>query len=180
MGNKVTCGIAALLTAFSAGSLCGQAAPAEPDPLNAAVQLGNGFLQRQLSIATSSMSEEDYAFRPTPDVRTFGQIIAHIAENNYFFCAVANGDSVPPVRDIEKTTAAKAEIERALTESDAYCAGVFASMTADKARGMVQFGRSRHPAMAVLMFKSFHNSLHYGNVITYMRLRGKVPPPSAL
>lgn len=180
MGNTVTCGIAALLTALSASTLRAQAAPAEPDPLNAAVRMGNGFIQRQLSIATSRMSEEDYAYKPTPEVRTFGQIIAHIADNNYSFCAVANGDSVPPVRNIEKTKTTKVEIERALTESDAYCAGVFASMTDERARSMVQFGSSRHPAMAVLMFKSYHNSLHYGNVITYMRLRGKVPPPSAL
>lgn len=180
MRNTVICGIAAILTTFSAASSGAQAAPAEPDPLNAAVRMGNGFIQRQLSIATGRMSEEDYAFRPTPEVRTFGQIIAHIADNNYAFCAVANGDSVPPVRDIEKTRATKAEIDRALAESDAYCAEVLAAMTDEKARTMVQFGTSRHPAMAVLMFKSLHNSLHYGNVITYMRLRGKVPPPSAL
>lgn len=180
MRNTVIRCIAAVLTALSAGSLGAQAAPAEPDPLNAAVRMGNDFLQRQLSIATSRMSEEDYAFRPTPEVRTFGQIIAHIADNNYSFCAVANGDSLPPVRAIEKTRTTKAEIERALTESDAYCSDILAGMTDEKARTMVQFGRSRHPAMAVLMFKSLHNSLHYGNVITYMRLRGKVPPLSAL
>ena len=180
MRNTIYCGIAAALAALSAGSLGAQAAPSGPDPLNAAVRMGHAFIQRQLSIATSSMSEEDYAFRPTPEVRTFGQIIAHVADNNYSFCAVANGDSVPPARDIEKTRTTKAEIELALAESDAYCAGVLAAMTDEKARTMVQFGRSRHPAMAVLMFKALHNSLHYGNVITYMRLRGKVPPPSAL
>lgn len=180
MGNTVICGIAAVLTAFSAASLGAQAAPAEPDPLNAAVRIGNDFLQRQLSIATSLMSEDDYAFRPTAEVRTFGQIIAHIADNNYSFCAAANSDSLPPVRGIERTRTTKAEIERALTESEAYCAGVMAAMTDEKARTMVRFGRSRQPAMAVLLFRSLHNSLHYGNVITYMRLRGKVPPPSAL
>ena len=176
--NLLTLGIAALLAALTAAPLHAQA-PVEADALDAAVRKGHGYVRRQLTIATSNMSEEDYAFRPTPEVRTFGQIIAHIADNNYGFCSQASGQT-PPVRDVEKRLHTKPEIDRALQESFDYCDRVYDTMTGARARVTVRFGRSELPAMAVLMFKSIHNSSHYGNVITYMRLRGKVPPPSAI
>lgn len=171
-------GVPALLAALTAAPLPAQA-PTQPDPLDAAVRKGHGFVRHQLTIATTRMSEEDYAYRPTAEVRTFGQILAHIADNNYGFCAQASGRA-SPVRDVEQRLRTKTEIDRALQESFDYCDRVYDTMTGARARATVQFGRSELPAMAVLMFKSFHNSLHYGNVITYMRLRGKVPPPSAI
>lgn len=173
----LTLGVPTLLAALTAAPLKAQAS-SQADPLDAAVRKGHGYVRHQLTIATSRMSEEDYAFRPTPEVRTFGQILAHVADNNYGFCAQASGQT-SPVRDVEKRLHTKGEIDRALQESFDYCDSVYDAMTGPRARATVRFGRSDLPAMAVLMYKSIHNSSHYGNVITYMRLRGKVPPPSA-
>lgn len=170
---------ATLILAVPAQRLGAQSDSVRADPMIAAVTKGNAFVRLQVTTAASKMSEEDYGFRPTPDVRTFGQLLAHIADNNYGFCAEAKGETSSPVRDVEKTHTTKAQIDSALAASFAYCDAVYASMTDAGSRSTVQFGRSRMPALAVLMYKSFHNSLHYGNVITYMRLRGKVPPPSA-
>lgn len=170
--------LGAVLVAAPAPAQTTTASPLQPDPFIVAVGMGNTFLRHQITAAASSMTEEDYAFRPTPDVRTFGQILAHIADNNYAFCSEARGESDPPVKNVEGTRTTKAEIDEALSASFEYCGTLYASMTDEKARALVQFGKRPLPALAVLMFKSFHNSLHYGNVITYVRLRGKVPPPS--
>lgn len=175
----ITVAVPLLLASFAGSPLLAQAPATPPDPFISAVTMGNVFLRHQVTTAASQMSEEDYAFRPTPEVRTFGQLVAHIADSNYLMCSEANGEATPPVRHIEKTRTTRAEIDTALAESFTYCAGVYATMTDAKAKSIVQFGKSRLPALAVLMFQSMHNSLHYGNVITYLRLRGKVPPPAS-
>jgi hypothetical protein len=83
------------------------------------------------------------------------------------------------VRGIEKSAATRADVLAAMAASFAYCDGVYAAMTQASARKTVPFMGSSLPALAVLIFRTHHLSLHYGNVVTYMRLRGKVPPSTA-
>ena len=169
-----------LLAVMAVTSLPAQTPPpaGQSDPFRANVRLAHNYLRHQLTTAASGMTEEDYAFRPTPEVRTFGQLLGHIADNNYQFCAEAVGKKAP-VPSVEKAKTTKADLDKALAESYAYCDGVYMAMTDSSAKAMVSFGNSPKPALVVLMFNSVHNALHYGNVVTYMRLRGKVPPPSA-
>jgi len=70
------------------------------------------------------MQAADYAFRPTPRVRTFAQLVGHLANNNYFFCAQAKGEKAPVTQDYEKLTD-KAALVKALNESLAYCDGAY-------------------------------------------------------
>ena len=83
------------------------------------------------------MPEADYSFKPVDTVRTFGQILAHVADSNYFYCARSKGEA-PPVPDgtLEKTATTKAAIVKALGESVAYCDGVYASLSAASAADM--------------------------------------------
>ena len=173
---------AAILTTLAASPLVAQAQPAAPsaaaevDPLTESIQTGAKHVRSVFTQAAEQMSEEDYAFRPTPEVRTLGEILAHVAGNNYWFCARATGEK-PPVSDVEKTATTRADIQKALAESFAYCEGAYAAMADDaKANAMVDFMGKPRPAVAVLNFRNYHAMLHWGNVITYMRLRGKVPP----
>ena len=66
------------------------------------------------------MPEEQYSFRPTPDVRTYGQLLGHVSNENYLFCAGALGEPNPNTADFEKTTS-KTELVKALKDSFAYC-----------------------------------------------------------
>jgi uncharacterized damage-inducible protein DinB len=131
-----------------------------------------------VTTAAEQMSDEDYAFRPTPEVRSFGQILAHIADTNFFFCSAAKGEKAP-LSGIEKTLPGRQEIQRTLRESFDYCDAVYAKATSD-ATATVEFNGKTRPPSVVLMFRNYHGLLHYGNVITYMRLRGKIPPSSQL
>lgn len=166
-----------LLAGLAAAPAFAQEKPAPQDPMVTAVSNANFYFGMQFTKVMGMMSEEDYAFRPTPEVRTLGQLLAHIADSNYHFCSAANREK-PAVQGIEKGKTGKAEIDAALSASFALCSRVLAAMTGDKGKAMVPFGKSPMPALAVVMYSSMHTSQHYGNVITYIRLRGKVPPPA--
>jgi uncharacterized damage-inducible protein DinB len=136
-------------------------------------------LKLWLTRSAALMDSADYAFKPTADVRSFGQLMAHVADKNYEFCSAALGVE-RPVRNLEKTRQQRAEIQQALAESFAFCETAYMGLTTAKANALVAFNGRPTPALSILLFLTMHNSLHYGNAITYLRLRGKVPPSTAL
>lgn len=150
--------------------------PPTIDAMAATIQLGAKHGARMFAVGAAQMSEADYAFRPTAEVRTFGQLVAHVADENYGFCAIALGEK-RPVTGIEKSRTTRTEILQALEESMQYCDKAFAGMSDSLQRGVERKLRGQPmPALAVLNFRNYHMMLHWGNAITYMRLRGKVPP----
>ena len=130
-------------------------------------------------VQTAEMLDDAmYAYQPTEDVRTAGQLLAHIANAQYFFCSTAAGTESPNEVNIEETATTKAEIVPALKDAFAYCDGVYASMTdAQGAEARSMFGNDL-TASGVLAFNTTHNYEHYGNLVTYMRMNGIVPPSS--
>src|SRR5688500_822413 len=104
---------------------CGEAAfsqeiKAEPDALVQSMQAGAQHIRAMFTQAVDKMSEADFAFKPTPEVRSFGQLLAHVAETNYYFCASALGEK-QPAANIEKTMTTRADITKALEASFVYC-----------------------------------------------------------
>ncbi len=120
-----------------------------------------------------------YDFRPTEDVRSLGQILAHVANAQYSFCSVASGQDSPLSENLEETATTKEQITAALADAFAYCDDVYASMTDERASAMVNLFGSEMAVAGVLAFNSMHNYEHYGNLVTYMRINGIVPPSSA-
>jgi uncharacterized damage-inducible protein DinB len=127
--------------------------------------------------AAEKMPEADYAFKPTPDVRSFGQLVGHVADASYLFCSAVLGEQ-PPVRGIEKSKSAKADLVQALKDGFAYCDKAYDGMTDAKAAEKVKFFGSERPALGVLDFNVVHDYEHYGNMVTYLRMKGIVPPSS--
>ena len=167
---------AAMLSALAAAPLLAQARPAQPDPMVESIQAAANHIRKMFTTAAEQMSEEDYAFKPTPEVRSFGQPLAHVAETNYWFCSTSVGEKAP-ASGIEKNKTTRAEIQKSLVESFEYCDRAYAAMSDDaKAKAMRTFMSAPFPALAVLNFRNYHSLLHWGNAITYMRRKGKVPP----
>ena len=155
--------------------------PAQP-PTAAAllVRLAQGAwagAKRNIVESADQMPEADYSFKPVDTVRTFGQVLAHVADSNYFYCARSKGEA-PPVADgtLEKTATTKAAIVKALGESVAYCDAVYASLTAASAADMVKAGDNQIPRVQPLFNNVSHNVEHYGNLVTYFRIKKMVPP----
>jgi uncharacterized damage-inducible protein DinB len=140
-------------------------------------------IRRNLSEAAAGMPDADYAFKPMPEVRSFGQLVGHIAVANFFFCSQAKGER-PPSMDFQKATD-KATLLKALQDSLAYCDGVYAETTDANFNQLVKIagpgggGGKEATRGSVLVFNTTHNNEHYGNVVVYLRLKGRVPPSTA-
>jgi uncharacterized damage-inducible protein DinB len=131
-------------------------------------------------IRTAEKVPEDlYAFKPTPDVRSLGQLIAHIADGNFGICGAASGMK-PTMSGVEKSTQGngKAAIQKALAASFEFCESAIASMDDKKGAEAVKSFLGMQPRLSVLAFNTSHVWEHYGNLVTYMRLKGIVPPSS--
>ena len=131
-----------------------------------------------LAKTAQKVPEDLYAFRPTPAVRSLGQIIGHVADANFSICATAAGEK-PPQSGFENGKTSKADLMKGLNDSIAYCDTVFATMNDMKGIETVKFfNGNQTPRLAVLAFNNSHCNEHYGNLVTYMRLKGIIPPSS--
>ena len=110
--------------------------------------------------------------------RRAGHPVGHIANANFMICGAATGEKGPGV-DFEKTATTKAALQKALAESFAFCDQAYAAMTDARGAETVTFFGGERARLSVLAFNTAHNYEHYGNIVTYMRLKGMVPPSSA-
>jgi uncharacterized damage-inducible protein DinB len=161
-----------------------QTPPAQPaDPLSAGAKRTYEIMKGYITRAAEKMPEEHYAFKPTPEVRSFGQLVGHLADAQYGFCAGAAGETPPMggfggTTSIEKTTTAKADLQKALADAFLYCDKVHAGMTDKAGATIVKFFIGEMAKLSILEFNTHHNFEHYGNMVTYLRLKGLVPPSS--
>jgi uncharacterized damage-inducible protein DinB len=174
--TRILISAALLSLTAAAGALVAQA-PA--DPLAAGAKQSFGIVKGYITKAAAKMPEDSYGFKATPDVRSFGQIVGHIADANFHICAAALGEKSPMGEaSVEKTKTTKADLEKALAESYAYCDKAHAAMTDKAGAATVKFFGGDTAKLSVLEFNTHHNFEHYGNLVTYMRLKGLVPPSS--
>ena len=150
---------------------------AEESPLLGHGKFMYGAVQKILLRTAENMPEENYAFKPVDTVRTFGQIVGHVADAQYTFCSSAIGEK-NPAPQIEKTKTSKADLIAALNEAFKYCDKAYAGMTNETATEMVKFGPNGMPRLGVLNVNTVHAIEHYGNLVTYTRMKNLVPPTS--
>lgn len=152
-------------------------AGAADNPISASQNKMYTMLSGVVIAAAEKMPEENYSFRPTQDVRSFGQLVGHLADSQYYFCALATSETKPP-GGIEKSKTRKADLVAALKEAVGYCSKAYAGMTDSKGGEMVKLMNSDFARLAVLAANTAHDYEHYGNMATYMRIKGIVPPTS--
>ena len=136
--------------------------------------------KRNIKESGDMMPEENYGFQPTKDVRTFGQILAHIAGANYIFCSAAKGEKSPHSEDsFEKTATTRPAINKALVDSIAYCDTAYTVNDRQLAEAVdLPFGQGKGARSRALLGNIGHLNEHYGNLVTYFRIKGLVPPSS--
>jgi uncharacterized damage-inducible protein DinB len=125
--------------------------------------------------AAAKMTEADYAFKPTPEVRTYGQIIGHIADTNVLICSMVSGSGKK--NDASKLTS-KAELSAALKASFDECDKAFDSVTEANAAEVIGQGFLKRTRLNLLQFNTMHNNEMYGYASVYLRLKNIVPPSS--
>jgi hypothetical protein len=104
-----------------------------------------------------------------------------VADASFGFCSAVAGEK-PPMGgfdgSIEKSTTTKAALQKALASGFAYCDKVYAGTSDSTAAVMVKGFWGELPKLSVLDFNTAHDFEHYGNIVTYMRLKDIVPPSS--
>ena len=153
------------------------AAQAQADPIAESIRGLYRPIRGHLIAAAENMPEAEYAFRPTAEVRTFGQIVGHLANTNYNFCSWAKAEQGPDRENFEQITD-KARLIAALKASLEYCDPVYAGLTDTAAGERVRIGTNDVARANPLIFNLTHSNEHYGNLVTYMRMKGLVPPSS--
>ena len=126
--------------------------------------------------SAEQMSEADFAFRPVGTVRSFAQIVAHVADDEMGWCAQILGEPLKQTQ-FEKTLTTKADVLKAIRDAGAYCEKAYA-ITDAQAAGVTTIWGGQQTKIRGLMDNAAHDWEHYGNIVTYMRIKGMVPPSS--
>jgi uncharacterized damage-inducible protein DinB len=141
-------------------------------------------IRRDLAEAAAAIPAEDYAFKPTPEVRSFAELVGHVVNANFFFCSQARGERSPATTNFERVTD-KATMLKGLNDALVFCDAAFEGTTDanfSQPASMPALGPMKAtPTVrgAILMFNTTHNNEHYGNIVVYLRLKGHVPPSTA-
>jgi uncharacterized damage-inducible protein DinB len=167
--------VMALTIAISGGGvLCAQS-----NPLSADVKRDYKIVRDYFIQAAEKMPDADYGFKPSPDVRSFGQQVAHVADDQYNLCAPVKGETRKAAyTEIESMLSKKAELLAALKEAFAYCDGAYEALTDASGAEIVKTGKSDRTRFAMLNWNLWHTWEHYGNIVVYLRMKGLVPPSS--
>jgi uncharacterized damage-inducible protein DinB len=171
------CLIASCTAAIAQQAPAPSAPGADENPYSTFAKTAYSRVSGILLRSAEKMPEENYSFKPTDGVRTYGQILGHVADAQYMFCSIASGEKNPNL-NIEKTKTSKADLTAALKDAFAYCDKAYAGMTDASGTQMVPLFGHDTPKLGVLTVNNMHNMEHYGNLVVYMRIKGIVPPTS--
>jgi uncharacterized damage-inducible protein DinB len=170
-----TLAFAALIAApVAAQDHAGDHGAKHTDPVTSVQPIQGSFIGWTIQ-AAEELTAAEYNYRPVETVRTIGQLFGHVANANYMICATIAGEESPSKADLEK--ASRDEIIAGLKGAADYCSKVAESSSKRHHDPVTLFGMNGDVTWAT-SFNAAHNAEHYGNIVTYMRMMGKVPPSS--
>jgi uncharacterized damage-inducible protein DinB len=143
-----------------------------PNPLTTTLSIFRGNMQDKIMKAAGEMPESKYNYRPTKDVRSFAEILNHVADISYILCSNAQGKATPATATAKDS---KAQIVARLKGGFDYCDGVYSRFTDAHLNEPADFFGAKTNKMFVLTQVGNHDALHYGNLATYLRLNGLEP-----
>ena len=165
-----------ILIAASTPALAQQPQARDASPAVAAAREQWMGVRNNVVRAAEQLPESLYNYKPTPQVRSFGELFGHIAGTEMAFCAAVKGEAARAEDAVEKVAKTKAALVQALKDAGTYCAPAYAITDAEGAKMVELFGQ--RSKINALIFNAVHDGEHYGNIVTYLRLKGRVPPSS--
>ncbi len=158
-------------------ALTGLAPAQTPDPATPFKNFYN-YTKRNLIAAAEKMPAEHFSFKPTSDVRSYAEIFGHIINTNYMACSGLRGEANPNKDDLEKTLKTKEDVVKAVKASFEYCDASMNGLTEANLKETFKNGAREIPKTSPLLLLIAHSQEHYGNLATYLRIKGIVPPSS--
>ena len=134
-----------------------------------------GRVKNFLLAAANKMPDENYGFKASPDVRPFGQLIAHIADSQWTICSIVKGQQKP---GDAASKSSKADLVAALKASFDYCDSAYDSLNDATIAQKVMLFQREFSKLSALSLNTSHDNEMYGTISVYMRLKGLVPPSS--
>jgi hypothetical protein len=182
--KQLTSGVLAALLVFVATAFAqppGGGGQMQGQKIGIATSLQRGYatFKTNYTQAAAKMPDADYNFKPgsTPEARTFGQGIAHIAQAQFNQCSALKGVPNPMAgKQLEQELKTKADITKALADSFALCDDLFAQVTDANALEMVKQGNNEVTRAAALFGVLVHGNEMAGTAYVYLRSKNIVPP----
>src|SRR5271155_4093370 len=143
-----------------------------PNPLTMTLSIFRSNMQDKIMKSADAMPESKYSYRPTKDVRTFADILNHVADISYILCSNVKGESNPATPG---ATGSKTKTMARLKGAFDYCDSVYSGFTDAHLNDPADFWGAKTNQMFVLTQVANHDALHYGNLVTYLRLNGLEP-----
>ena len=167
-----------LFVISAAACLGASALPAQDNPFSGDARQSYALVKNNLLRAADRMPAEDYSFRTTPKVRTFAEMIAHVADAQMLMCQVVTGEKTTAQAHFEKPKTDKAALAASLKASFDYCDPVYASMTDKAGAAPVTWFRWKMSKLGLLNWNIAHDNEMYGIIGAFLRIKGLVPPSS--
>ena len=143
-----------------------------PNPLTTTISIFRSNMQDKIMKSAEEMPESKYSYQPTKDVRSFAEILNHVADISYILCSNAKGEALPATATVKGS---KTEIMAHLKGAFDYCDGVYAGFSDAHLNDPADFWGAKTNKMFILTQVANHDALHYGNLVTYLRLNGLAP-----
>jgi uncharacterized damage-inducible protein DinB len=151
---------------------------AQDNPFSDDARQSYALVKNSLLKAADRMPSEDYSFRTTPQVRTFAEMIAHVADAQMLMCQVVTGEKTTAQARFEKPKTDKTSLAASLQASFDYCDPVYASMTDKRGAAPVTWFRWKMSKLGLLNWNIAHDNEMYGIIGAFLRIKGLVPPSS--
>jgi uncharacterized damage-inducible protein DinB len=143
-----------------------------PNPLTTTLSIFRSNMQDKIMKSADEMPESKYSYRPAKDVRSFAEILNHVADISYILCSNAKGEATPATATAKGS---KTEIRAYLKGAFDYCDGAYSGFTDAHLNDPADFFGAKTNKMFLLTQVGNHDALHYGNLVTYLRLNGLAP-----
>jgi uncharacterized damage-inducible protein DinB len=163
--NSFVIRVALALTLLFVGSALGQRQ--SPTPVQSINRNFDSINQRVLEMAQDFPADK-YDFRPTKEVRSFGEVLVHVISGNVYAAKAGRGEQVNWDELDPKDYKGKAEIVAALQKSIADADATLKNTPEER------FTKTLRPWIDVIE----HAAEHYGQLVVYYRLNGMTPPAS--
>lgn len=175
---RITCDNRFMIRTFLLAVASFLALHAQDNPFSDDARQAYGIVKVSLLKAAERMPAEDYSFRTTPKVRTFAEMIDHVAQAQMLMCGVVKGEKSITNPQFRPAPAIKADLVTALKASFDYCDPVYASMTDGTGTAKVKWFIGDMSRLGLLNWNISHDNEMYGIIGAFLRIKGLVPPSS--
>ena len=150
-------------------------ATAQNAPVADAFRANTKKVAKRLMLSAQEMPATKYGYKPTAAQMTFGEVVAHLAEDNDIICSVISG-ATAPTRTPMAATEIKAHLIARLEETFAFCDQSLASLDDAQLGAALSFAGLTESRALIMIQSAGHWSDHYSQMAIYLRINGLLPP----